>query len=72
MNTRAHMYLFIYDRTKYIFNDGVSGRARDFYMGAEYCCKAEEGGGLKGDLEVVKKRESRGEGRMDERHTSRL
>lgn len=33
-----------------------------FVLGAEYCCKAEEGGGLKGNLEVVKKRESRGEG----------
>jgi hypothetical protein len=33
-----------------------------FTCRAEYCYKAEEGGGLKGDLEVEKKRQSRGGG----------
>jgi hypothetical protein len=45
-----------------------------FTWGAEYCCQAEEGGGLKGDLELrrrdkAEEREGGVEGRMDERNT---
>jgi hypothetical protein len=48
-----------------------------FTWGAEYCCRAEEGGGLKGDLELrrrdkAEEREGGVEGRMDERNTSRF